>query len=98
MILVEFGFHAVRVMDAARWSGVPLVVHFWGTSDITKLNHYIDQFAVFLPGEPFWWILAPFIKILPYRMAAIHGLVATCFSALVISLFLLDSPHQREKQ
>ena len=58
----------------------------WGTSDITKLNHYIDQFAVFLPGEPFWLILAPFIKILPYRMAAIHGLVATCFSALVIFL------------
>ena len=58
----------------------------WGTSDITKLNHYIDQFAVFLPGERFWWILAPVIKILPYRMATIHGLVATCFAALAISL------------
>ena len=31
VILVEFGFHAVRVMDAARWSGVPLVVHFRGS-------------------------------------------------------------------
>ena len=31
VILVEFGFHAVRVMDAVRWSGVPLVVHFRGS-------------------------------------------------------------------
>ncbi len=58
----------------------------WGTSDITKLNHHIDQFAVHLSAEPFWVILAPLIKILPYRMAAIHGLVATSFAALAISL------------
>ena len=30
VLLAEFGFHAVRVMDAARWSDVPLVVHFRG--------------------------------------------------------------------
>ncbi|MFL0753089.1 MAG: hypothetical protein AB8B41_06940 [Prochlorococcus sp.] len=58
----------------------------WGTSDVTKLNHYIDQLAERLPAEPFWWIAAPLIKVLPYRMAAIHGLVATFFSALVIFL------------
>ncbi len=58
----------------------------WGTSDVTKLNHYIDQFAVHLPREPFWWILAPLIKVLPYRMAAIHGLVATFFAVLAIFL------------
>ncbi|WP_155728148.1 hypothetical protein [Prochlorococcus marinus] len=58
----------------------------WGTSDVTKLNHYIDQLAERLPAEPFWWIAAPLIKSLPYRMAAIHGLVATFFAAWAIFL------------
>jgi glycosyltransferase involved in cell wall biosynthesis len=31
LVLVEFGFHAVRVMEATRWAGVPLVVHFRGS-------------------------------------------------------------------
>jgi glycosyltransferase involved in cell wall biosynthesis len=31
VLLAEFGFHAVRVMEAAAWSGVPLVVHFRGS-------------------------------------------------------------------
>ena len=31
VVMVEFGFHAVRVMDAALWTGVPLVVHFRGS-------------------------------------------------------------------
>ncbi len=31
VVMVEFGFHAVRVMEAAAWSGVPLVVHFRGS-------------------------------------------------------------------
>jgi glycosyltransferase involved in cell wall biosynthesis len=31
VLLAEFGFHAVRVMEASRWSGVPLVVHFRGS-------------------------------------------------------------------
>ena len=31
VLLVEFGFHAVRVMDACRWTPVPLVVHFRGS-------------------------------------------------------------------
>jgi len=30
LVLVEFGFHAVRVMEASAWSGVPLVVNFHG--------------------------------------------------------------------
>lgn len=36
-VLVEFGFEAVRVMDACAWSGVPLVVHFRG-SDASANN------------------------------------------------------------
>lgn len=31
VVLVEFGFHAVRVMEAAAWTGVPMVVHFRGS-------------------------------------------------------------------
>ncbi|MEB3169438.1 MAG: glycosyltransferase [Synechococcaceae cyanobacterium] len=31
VLMVEFGFHAVRVMEAAAWSQVPLVVHFRGS-------------------------------------------------------------------
>lgn len=31
VVLAEFGFEAVRVMEACRWSGVPLVVHFRGS-------------------------------------------------------------------
>ena len=30
-VLAEFGFEAVRVMEACAWSGVPLVVHFRGS-------------------------------------------------------------------
>ncbi len=31
LLMVEFGFHAVRVMEAAGWADVPLVVHFRGS-------------------------------------------------------------------
>jgi len=31
LVLAEFGFHAVRVMEAPRTMGVPLVVHFRGS-------------------------------------------------------------------
>ena len=31
VVMVEFGFEAVRVMEACVWSGVPLVVHFRGS-------------------------------------------------------------------
>ncbi len=31
VVLAEFGFEAVRVMHACRWTGVPLVVHFRGS-------------------------------------------------------------------
>lgn len=31
LVLAEFGFHAVRVMEASAWASVPLVVHFRGS-------------------------------------------------------------------
>ena len=30
-VQAEFGFEAVRVMEACAWSGVPMVVHFRGS-------------------------------------------------------------------
>ncbi len=37
LVLVEFGFHAVRVMEAVDQGGVPLVVHFRG-SDLSAAS------------------------------------------------------------
>ena len=42
LLLAEFGFHAVRVMNVASWSGVPLVVHFRG-SDVSSESKFSRQ-------------------------------------------------------
>ena len=59
----------------------------WGTSDITKLNFYFDparasgpSLQELLPSEPVWWLLAPWIIHLPYRMAAVHGLLVAAYA------------------
>ena len=39
LMLVEFGFHAVRVMEAAELAGVPMVVHFRG-SDLSAWSKF----------------------------------------------------------
>ncbi|QEY32442.1 hypothetical protein EVJ50_09645 [Synechococcus sp. RSCCF101] len=75
---------------AALFSAVTLVfftLACWGTSDITKLNHYlaVDPRG-FLAGEPLWWSLAPWIVQLPYRMAAVHGLTAVVYSWIGLGL------------
>ena len=46
VMLVDFGFHAVRVMEAAAWSGVPLVVHFRGSdaSSESKFQRLRDRY------------------------------------------------------
>jgi hypothetical protein len=65
----------------------------WGTSDITKLNHFMDPVVAqesslreLLPAEPFWWLLAPFVVGLPYRMALVHGLVVALYALLGVGL------------
>ena len=64
----------------------------WGTSDITKLNHFMDPLLTSvslrerLPAEPFWWLLAPVVVGLPYRMAFVHGLVAASYALLGVGL------------
>ncbi|MCP9849551.1 hypothetical protein [Cyanobium sp. Morenito 9A2] len=59
----------------------------WGTSDITKLSH---GFAIYpgggTKGEPFWLLVGPLVLALPYRMAAVHGLVAAGYAAAPLLL------------
>jgi len=35
-LIAEFGFHAVRMMEASHWSGIPLVVQFHGSDASAK--------------------------------------------------------------
>lgn len=65
----------------------------WGTSDITKLNHFMDPLVAqklslreLLLAEPFWWLLAPVVVGLPYRMGLAHGLVAASYALLGVGL------------
>jgi hypothetical protein len=59
----------------------------WGTSDITKLNHSLAHAPMAaLPGEPVWWVLAPLIVQLPYRMASVHGITAAAYGAVGLAL------------
>ncbi|GCE64670.1 hypothetical protein OMCYN_00590 [cyanobiont of Ornithocercus magnificus] len=59
----------------------------WGTSDITKLNYYLAEDPIrYLPGEPFWWSFSSLILHLPYRMAAVHGLVVAGYATIGLLL------------
>ena len=59
----------------------------WGTSDITKLSHYYANAPERLPkAEPLWPLLTPFVLALPYRMAALQGLVAAGYASVPLLL------------
>lgn len=59
----------------------------WGTSDVTKLNHWMAIApGRVTQGEPFWHLVGPLIAWLPYRMAAVHGLVAAGYGLAAILL------------
>ena len=59
----------------------------WGTSDVTKLSHILGAAPQRLPpGEPLWHALAPLLLRLPYRMAAVAGLVAAGYAAVPLLL------------
>jgi hypothetical protein len=59
----------------------------WGTSDVTKLSHYISASPDRLPrSEPLWQLLVPLVRLLPYRMAAVAGLVAAGYGAVALLL------------
>ncbi len=59
----------------------------WGTSDITKLSHIYGTDLHRLPqAEPLWPLLTPLVLALPYRMAALQGLVAAGYAAVPLLL------------
>jgi hypothetical protein len=59
----------------------------WGNSDIVKLSHFFGSTpGAGTKGEPFWLLVGPLVLTLPYRMAAVHGLVAAGYAAAPILL------------
>ncbi|MEB3316932.1 MAG: hypothetical protein VKO39_02140 [Cyanobacteriota bacterium] len=59
----------------------------WGTSDTTKINHALTlNRAGGTVGEPLWWLIGPLVVHLPYRMAFVHGLVASAYAGLAMGL------------
>lgn len=58
----------------------------WGTSDITKLSHFLPFDRSAIKGEPFWLLVAPLIVALPFRMATVHGLVVAGYGAAALGL------------
>jgi hypothetical protein len=58
----------------------------WGNSDTARFSHAMEWQPDRAPPEPLWLLLRPLILLLPYRMAAVHGLVATGFAAAGILL------------
>ena len=56
----------------------------WGTSDITKLSHFLSVDRAAIRGEPFWLLVAPLIVLLPFRMAMVHGLVVAGYGAAAL--------------
>jgi len=58
----------------------------WGTSDITKLNHFLSVDRAAIKGEPFWLLVAPLIVVLPFRMAMVHGLVVAGYGVAALGL------------
>lgn len=58
----------------------------WGNSDTTRFSHYLQWDPSQAPPEALWQLLRPLLLLLPYRMAAVQGLVATGYAALPIWL------------
>lgn len=58
----------------------------WGNSDTARFSHAMEWQPDQAPPEPLWRLLRPLILWLPYRMATVHGLVATGFAAAGILL------------
>lgn len=58
----------------------------WGNSDTTRFSHYMEWEPDRGPPELLWRLLRPLLLVLPYRMAAVQGLVATAFAAAPILL------------
>lgn len=93
-LVLSWAGHTAR--PRAWWCGAGLLLVVvalfftlasWGTSDITKLSHYYANAPERLPkAEPLWPLLTPLVLAMPYRMAALHGLVAAGYAAVPLLL------------
>lgn len=58
----------------------------WGNSDTTRFSHFMQWDLSQAPPESLWRLLRPLVLLLPYRMAAVQGLVASGYAAVPILL------------
>ena len=58
----------------------------WGNSDTTRFSHALQWKPELSPPELLWVVLRPLILVLPYRMAGLHGLIATGFALAAVLL------------
>jgi hypothetical protein len=58
----------------------------WGNSDTTRFSHALQWDPDLAPPELLWVVLRPLILVLPYRMAGLHGLIATGFALAAVLL------------
>ena len=58
----------------------------WGNSDTTRFSHAMQWNLDLAPPELLWVVLRPLILVLPYRMAGLHGLIATGFALAAVLL------------
>jgi hypothetical protein len=58
----------------------------WGNTDTTRFSHFMEWDLSQAPPEPLWKLVRPLVLLLPYRMAAVQGLVATGYAAAVVLL------------
>ncbi len=95
LLAVFIHWAGLRGRQRLWWAGVisllTLVTLFftlasWGNSDTTRFSHYLDVDPSLAPPEPLWRLLRPLLLTLPYRMAAVHGLVAAGFAAAPVLL------------
>jgi hypothetical protein len=58
----------------------------WGTSDTTRFSHFLEWDPDRAPPELLWRLLRPLLLWLPYRMAAVQGLLVSGYAAAAILL------------
>ena len=95
--LLAILIHVAGVQRRPRlwWGGVvallvSVAVFFtlasWGNSDTTRFSHVMQWDLSQAPPEFLWRVLRPLVLLLPYRMAAVQGLVASGYAAVPIAL------------
>lgn len=68
--------------------GLIFMLGSWGLGDVTRLSYLLVENPTTTFGwrEPFWTLLAPLIRFLPYRFSFVHGVVAACYAASILWL------------